>query len=303
MRIILSRKGFDSQYGKNPSPIFADGRAVSLPIPTSSRSPTRYSDVRYHLGSLGDLVGELTDGRITGDRWCHLDPDLDVASLDRPAGWKAAFGQVGSAQAHLDNQGVGPGDIFLYFGLFRRVHQDDAGGWRFLRRARRIHKLYGWLQVGEVLCVGENPAGALANRSWLAAHPHLNGAWKANNTVYVAADKLLVGDTELGLPGAGCFTAENPLHTLTASAQDNKPSVWRLPSWFTPTDGGEPGLTFHTKSERWIRDGQWAILRSVAKGQEFVFETDHSREQIDWLAGLFMNEGRDASNLSVRGGR
>ena len=157
--------------------------------------------------------------------------------------------------------------------------------------------------MGEVLRVGNDTAGALANRSWLAAHPHLNGAWQASNTVYVATDKLAVGGTEFELPGAGCFTAENTLHTLTASAQNNKPSVWRLPSWFAPTDQGRRGLTYHSKGERWIRDGQWAILRSVARGQEFVFETNRSQEQIGWLAGLFVNEGRDASNLSVRGGR
>jgi len=35
MKIILSRKGFDSTYGGFPSPIFEDGRMISLPIPIS----------------------------------------------------------------------------------------------------------------------------------------------------------------------------------------------------------------------------------------------------------------------------
>jgi hypothetical protein len=33
MRIILSRKGFDTEYGQMPSPIMPDGTLLSLPIP------------------------------------------------------------------------------------------------------------------------------------------------------------------------------------------------------------------------------------------------------------------------------
>ncbi len=35
MKIILSRKGFDGTYGGYPSPIFPDGRMLSMPIPDS----------------------------------------------------------------------------------------------------------------------------------------------------------------------------------------------------------------------------------------------------------------------------
>ena len=35
MKVILSRKGFDSCYGGHPSPILPDGRMISLPIPSS----------------------------------------------------------------------------------------------------------------------------------------------------------------------------------------------------------------------------------------------------------------------------
>ena len=41
MRIILSRKGFDSANGGYPSPIMPDGRMVSLPIPEQE------TDVKY----------------------------------------------------------------------------------------------------------------------------------------------------------------------------------------------------------------------------------------------------------------
>jgi len=36
MKVILSRKGFDSGYGGFPSPVLPDGTMLSLPIPVSS---------------------------------------------------------------------------------------------------------------------------------------------------------------------------------------------------------------------------------------------------------------------------
>jgi len=33
MKIIFSKKGFDTSFGKKPSPIFPDGSMISLPIP------------------------------------------------------------------------------------------------------------------------------------------------------------------------------------------------------------------------------------------------------------------------------
>jgi len=53
----------------------------------------------------------------------HLDPDLDAASRRREPGWRPLLGQHGAAQSHLCNESVGPGDLFLFFGLFRRTEQ------------------------------------------------------------------------------------------------------------------------------------------------------------------------------------
>ena len=68
MKIILSRKGFDSAAGRAPSPILA-GHPVSLPIPASRNSATSYADL-----GLGDIVRRATCGRMTGDELCHHDP-------------------------------------------------------------------------------------------------------------------------------------------------------------------------------------------------------------------------------------
>ena len=91
MRIILSRKGFDSTAGGCPSPIFPDGRMLSLPIP-DKRSPIAYQDLSFGDMNVGELVVELT-GDAKRNRHCaHLDPDLRADSLPRSPGWKPMLG-------------------------------------------------------------------------------------------------------------------------------------------------------------------------------------------------------------------
>ena len=79
------------------------------------------------------------------------------------------LGQAGAAQSHLNNQGVGIGDVFLFFGLYRRVEQ-IAQGWRFVRGAPELHVLWGWLQVDEKNLVADIGSNDLA---WARHHPHL----------------------------------------------------------------------------------------------------------------------------------
>lgn len=62
MKLILSRKGFDSAAGKCPSPII-DGRPLSLPIPASGSLSTTYADL-----GLGSIVERITRGRLRFSR-------------------------------------------------------------------------------------------------------------------------------------------------------------------------------------------------------------------------------------------
>jgi hypothetical protein len=289
LKIVLSRKGFDSAYGRRPSPIFPDGHQVSLPIPMPSGSPTRFADLACAHGPLGVLVEQLTRGGVAADEHCHLDPDLDPASCPRAYAWRPAFGQVGAAQSHLARHRVGPDDLFLFFGWFRRVEY-AAGCWRYVRSARSVHRLFGWLQVGEVLRVGRDVEAARARWPWLAHHPHLHGVWDASNTVYAAVDRLSVPGLDIDLPGAGCFRTATPQLTLT-DPDGRSRSVWRLPGWFLPHDG-VPTLSFHGDARRWSRCGDRAILASAPIGQEFVFDAAHCPEAAGWLADLFAGEAR-----------
>ena len=267
MRLIFSRKGFDSASGGGPSPLLA-GRPRSLPIPTKMPTVTRFVDVRDGIAS---EVALLSGGRITPDRPCHLDPDLDAAALRRQPGWRGALGQVGAAQSHLRNQGVTAGDIFLFWGLF----QENSGPpeWRF--RATKEHRIFGWLQIGSIWTIGDDPAALLAAHPWLHAHPHTQaGTWPRTNTVYVASEQLSIDGRQTTLPGWGLLPQG---HRLTAHGSPN-PSTWNVPSWLDIHKGGV-GMTYHPPA-RWQSPGR---LQAAARGQEFVAPIGDRQDARQWL--------------------
>lgn len=59
VKLVLSRKGFDSSFGGVASPIMPDGSLLSLPIP-SKKDALRYGEVRVPGGGLGTVVTDLT---------------------------------------------------------------------------------------------------------------------------------------------------------------------------------------------------------------------------------------------------
>lgn len=160
MRVILSRKGFDSAAGKAPSPII-EGEPISLPIPVNGRSETTYEDV----GS-GELVEEATKGRISAGHLCHEDPMFSNG--------RCAFGQTGAAQTHLERSGVAVGDVFLFFGLFASRDGRD-----------RHHRMFGYMKIDEMRRLGSRPRKSDSPEEFSRRHPHTIGAWNENNTLYL----------------------------------------------------------------------------------------------------------------------
>ena len=280
MRIIFSRKGFDSSSGGKPSPIFPDGRMVSLPIP-DKQSPIRYADIRWQEYNLGSLVSDLTGGRIPASHFAHLDPDINSESLSRHPQWRPIFGQTGAAQGHLRKNGVQAGDIFLFFGVFRHVIQ-TARKLVWNTQSPRRHVLWGWLQIDEVLKVDDCD---LSNCIWAKYHPHFHREHETNNTLYLARRYLTLAGVGAGeQPGAGVFPHFSEKLVLTAPSAAT-PSQWDLPRWFYPHDGKYP-LTYHSDIARWQRTENGARLNAIARGQEFILDTADFPEAIEWLKGL-----------------
>ncbi len=150
-------------------------------------------------------------------------------------GWLPIFGQAGAAQTHLARNRVGPGDLFLFFGSFRRAER-DGGALRFVRGAQNLHVIFGWLQVGEVRAVADSLAKEMP---WTRRHPHLSAPERfKNNTLYLASERL--SSCKLDACGAGIFEQLRPELTLTATDPYTGCSTWRLPRWIHP--GAQPAL-------------------------------------------------------------
>lgn len=287
MKLVLSRKGFDSENGGVPSPIFPDGTFQSLPIPAHA-APKTYGELNPGGLELGNLVAQLTQGRISSTHLTHFDPDLDETAMPRLSNWRGAFGQTNAAQGHLRKQGVGVDDLFLFFGWFRAI-EEYRGNWRYRPGAPDLHVVFGWLQVGEVLSVGAATEAFRTRYAWLRDHPHLHGERASNNTIYLARDTLRLphGPHDIG-PGAGTFKRLSPRLVLTAPGQKSR-RVWQLPRWFYPSKGRTP-LTYNANPANWSRDETSATLISAAKGQEFVLDCRGYPEVCEWLQSMIEME-------------
>lgn len=285
-RIIFSRKGFDSSSGGCPSPILPDGRLLSLPIP-DERSRVSFGDIKHQGQRLGGLVGNLTRDRLGPASGAHIDPDLNAEALARLPEWRAIFGQSGAAQGHLTNQGVAEGDLFVFFGLFRPV-LESGDGWRFDPARPARHVIWGWLQIGEIAKVDALSADAMP---WARYHPHFRWQNDPRNTLYLAADQLKLGEGASDLPGAGWFEHHCASLQLTDRRAD-RPGIWALPRWFHPRDGQVP-LTYHARPDRWQRETHRVLLQAVARGQEFVLDTQAFPEAVPWMRCIIQsNAGR-----------
>jgi hypothetical protein len=276
MRIILSRKGFDSGYGGYPSPILPNGRLLSLPIPDSTDNIAYSSLVLENGKTYYDLMNELKPGYLKENSikinfninsTCHLDPDLDYSVTQRKQGWKPAFGQVNQSQTHLENQSVGVGDIFLFFGWFRKTKEVNGKLVFDPTDIEGSHVIFAYLQVGEI--VKANLTSRIPG--WLEEHPHAKNnhrRTKKNNSIYIASSTVSWNNN---LNGANYFKFDDSL-VLTKKGLSR--SKWNLPSFFQ-----NASISYH-KKESW-KDG---YFKSVDKGQEFVIQDNSYIEK--WVMDL-----------------
>ena len=142
MKIILSRKGFDSTSGGFPSPIYKNN-FYSIPIPCAGTN-VFYKDLLFCGGhSYLDVMNDL---RIINFSEAHLDPDLKKSVLkNRSKYWLPAFGQEGIPAAMLRNNTVKEKDLFLFFGWFKEIEYQN-GKFRYLPDAPDIHAIFGYFK-------------------------------------------------------------------------------------------------------------------------------------------------------------
>jgi hypothetical protein len=128
----------------------------------------------------------------------------------------------------------------------------------------------------------------------MAYHPHLQGTFGPNNTLYVARRQLQLDEQKLPLPGAGIFTHFSPNLQLTAPNCTRR--IWRLPAWLYPTSG-KPPLSYHRQMKNWTLDDRSVTLRSAARGQEFVLDSKYYPEAITWAKSLITTNASQSPHL------
>ena len=116
----------------------------------------------------------------------------------------------------------------MFWGLYRQAEKNPSG-YRYVRSARKEHWLFGWLQVAQVVTLGEDGSWFVRERPELAQHPHCRHGWRAHNTLYVATKKIRLGGRTLNVPGAGVFPEANEMLRLTVRGENS--SLWKVPSW------------------------------------------------------------------------
>jgi hypothetical protein len=233
-----------------------DGTMLSLPIPTDAPEG-RYAELFHDGRSYERITLDLGGQPAMAAGNCHPDPDLRLAGR-AISGWRPALGQTGPSLGHLENQGVGVGDLFLFFGWFRRA-EFHGERLRFVQGAPDVHAVFGYLEVGEVLEGAE-----IARVPW---HPHASPVPRDRNTVYTAAARLAGAE----LPGVGTLDYRED-RVLTAPGLTR--SRWKLLPWM-----GLAEISAH-KPKALHSD----YFQSTPRSQEFVIEDQAAVR--DWALSL-----------------
>ena len=265
MKIILSRKGFDSSAGKQANPMMPDGTLLSLPIP-EEEDADMYSLLQWKGISYYDIIRSLNPKtHLLPYSKCHLDPDLRSDVKERQDGWRPAFGQMRASLSHLRNQEVSIGDIFLFFGWFRDTEIKD-GKLRYKKGGLDAHIIYGYMQIGKIIERKEDAP------KWLKEHPHFlyDQSWSINrNAIFLPSEVLSI---QPSMNGCGILDYRRD-RVLTKDGYSRQ--YWDLPQFFK-----EVNISYNAKS--WQQD----IFKSAGRGQEFVMEA--TPDILNWVEQIIL---------------
>jgi hypothetical protein len=260
MKIILSRKGFDSGNAHMPSPILPDGTLLSLPIPRKNDKirykdifykDTSYEDTSYKEISYNKIIYSLSKYGMTFKN-CHLDPDLRYKikpnrNEEPETNWRGLFG-ASVAQTSLSNALIKEGSkddiLFLFFGWFRSVDEKKYEREKifcFDKQAHDLHIIFGYLQVSEMLLDKAAVEEYIKKGHYDAKdHPHRKYFEDPSkkNCIYVASKKLTIFPELENLSGWGCLKkkseTDNSDYSVVLTDMRQEPKKWHRSSWKLP---------------------------------------------------------------------
>lgn len=297
MKVVLSKKGVDSSNCSGP--VKARGREELLFVPIPSlKEKVSYQDIKYSKDKtmldkakeniknckfLMNVPIDCLDKELKVG--CHLDPQLkNYYDNDE---FLASFGQVEKAQKYLENNKIGVGDLFLFYGWF---YDEDAH--------KDKHIIWGYMQVGDVLTFNEDGTVNSFNPKlgknlkkedvekeypFLKNQPHWknteNYPLKRNNTIYIAK-KYFDDDEKSNIKGYGVFKYNKKL-ALTDSNADRK-SDWCVPN----LANAKIMKSSDKENGYYLFDNKGHINIAKGYGQEFVLESSDSDKVLSWVKDL-----------------
>lgn len=295
MKVILSRKGFDSSWGGFPSIILPKemGRKmISFPIPvTSPEIGIKAEDIYYvEAGkTLKDFFNELPIEQekkyINNKTGFHVDPEVQNIKIDNQKSFiergYGTLGQCSAAAGHLANNGISAGGIsekdpaiFLFFGWFCKTEiENDKIKYIGNPLVDGFHAIWGYLiavEAIEILDISKHPE--------LKEHLHYRNK---NHKEYKKGDKntIFIGNK------FGTFNYSDNLRLtyFDDKKTKNRRTIWAIPSFISE-------MTYNNKR---IKEGKTKgnklIIDAASRGQEFVITKADEEEMKKWLDNLGVN--------------
>ncbi len=311
MKVIFSRKGFDSSYGGFPSIILPGGKMISFPIPEKgirkqNKETGEYDnetsagikgkgaeDIKFILGDKDDKI-ELTLEKIfkelniteiyvpekdtkTKKNYTKRKVEDIIFHYDpqipmiKDSNSYAAFGQSGAAASHLLSKKIDKGDVFLFFGTFLKTFINNENKISYDTRMHKIQAIWGYMIVDDVFQIKPNDEAI-----YIKAGDNIEPLSKLKeHPHYVNRDRKYTekGDNII-ICGKrfGTFNFESK-YQLTKVGY--KKSYWKLQDFLK-------GANISYCGE--VKDP--CCFKSADIGQEFVTENFKEEEMKNWLKGL-----------------
>lgn len=277
MKIVFSRKGFDSSYGGFPSIILPEemgSKMISFPIPETNFAQCGWlaSDLSFILNdrsklSLKDIFVQLGIAdkiRLSGkgianadDVKFHFDPEIQSVENIRSY---AAFGQSGAASSHLLSKGIESGDVFLFFGTFKKTLLEH-GKITYDSAMHEIQAIWGYMIVDDIIHVNRITESQVEKYPDIKTHLHyLNKENEEGENIIICGSRFGTFDYAVKY----CLTKLG-----------YKKSFWELPDFFKNTNISYCGAVENPKR-----------FKSADIGQEFVVMNFDEDKMKSWLLSL-----------------
>ena len=222
MKVVLSRKGVDSGNSKISSLIFNDKDFIVFPI-KDEKSDKSYGDIKLY-DDLWQKIYKIKDyeTEINPNKKCHLDPNIQNF-LQNEENFIGMLGLNSNSITQFINNKIeiAIGDIFLFWGLFSKVKENNQNFYidNFFKNR---HIIYGFLEVGDIIdtkqLTKEDRTNYENKYPCLKNHPHWNldnYKNKKNNIIYIAKQN-----------GYGMFKYNDEL--ILSAPQSYNRSNWQI---------------------------------------------------------------------------